>query len=344
VQDGYVDARWKYGEIFVGREGRNSGPTMFDGLLLGNYTYSYDHIWGKIGIPQINMETLVTRLNDEFFGDTAVQRYFSWHRLGSHIGPLELALTESIVYGRPGQGFDLHYVNPFGLYYFSEINEEQGGQNANKMVGFQGAWRSPVGNFSLEGYIDDIQAFGGCKGMERECKKPPSGGWTIQADGIPLKGDQRLFVAYTLISNLSYRTFEQPWTDYASYDIALGRGFTDYDEVRAGVDLAAIPDVPLKIYGAFSRQGQGDYRIPFPAVDSFPKVPTFLSGVVSHVYRGGVSGAVSLPWLDVSGDIGINHISNYQHVVGVDKTLFAGRVVVTLTWRRALHGVFEPPD
>ena len=26
LQDGYLDARWKYGEIFIGREGRNSGP------------------------------------------------------------------------------------------------------------------------------------------------------------------------------------------------------------------------------------------------------------------------------------------------------------------------------
>jgi hypothetical protein len=342
IQEGYVDARWRYGEIFLGRAGRNSGPSMFDGLLLGNYTYSYDHIWGRIGIPQLNMETLVTRLNDQFYGDTTVQRYFSWHRLGSHIGPVELAVIESIVYGRPGQGFDLHYVNPFGLYYFSEINEEQGGTNANKMVGLQGAWRSPVGNFSFEAYLDDIQAFGGCAGMEAECKKPPSGGWTLQADGIPLAGDQRLFVAYTIVSNLSYRTFEQPWTEYSSYGIGLGRGFSDYDEIRAGIDLAAIPSVPLKIYAAFSRQGQGDYRIPFPAVDSFPTTKTFLSGVVSHVYRGGVSGAVSLPWLDVSGDIGLNHVSNYQHVPGVDKNLFAGRVMVSLTWRRILSGAFQP--
>jgi hypothetical protein len=322
LQEGYLDARWKYGEIYIGREGRNSGPTMYDGLLLGNYTYSYDHLYGVIGIPQLRMQALVTRLNDEFPGDTAVQRYFSWHRLSSHIKTVELGVTESIVYGRPGQSFVFNYVNPFGLYYFSEINEEQGGANANKMVGVDGAWRSPVGNFSFEWYLDDIQAFGGCGGaMQAQCKKPPSGGWTLQADGVPLVGDQRLFFAYTLVTNLSYRTQEQPWTDYTSYDISLGRGFSDYDEYRAGLDLAAIPEVPLKIYAAYSRQGQGDYRIPFPAISAYPTTPTFLSGIVSHVYRGAVSGAVSLPWLDVSGDVGLNHVSNWDHVVGVDKTV-----------------------
>jgi hypothetical protein len=100
--------------------------------------------------------------------------------------------------------------------------------------------------------------------------------------------------------------------------------------------------VPLKIYAALSRQGQGDYRLPFPPVASWPTTTAFLSGVVSHVYRAGVSGAVSLPWLDVSGDIGLNHVSNYQHVAGDDKNLFAGRVVVSLTWRRLLSGTFQP--
>ena len=342
LQEGYLDARWKYGEIFIGREGRNSGPTLYDGLLLGNYTYSYDHLYGVIGIPQLRMQTLVTRLNDEFYGDTTVQRYFSWHRLSSHIKTVEVGVTESIVYGRPGQSFVANYVNPFGIYYFSEINEQQGGTNANKMVGVDAAWRSRAGNYSFEWYLDDIQAFGGCGGMTLECKKPPSGGWTLQADGIPFIGDQRLFATYTLVTNLSYRTGEQPWTDYASYGVSLGRGFSDYDEWRAGLDLAAIPEVPLKIYAAYSRQGQGDYRIPFPPADSFPTTKTFLAGIVSHVYRGGVSGAVSLPWLDVSGDIGLNHVTNWQHVQGVGKTLFAGRVVVSLTWRRILSGALQP--
>ncbi len=342
LQEGYVDARWKYGEIFVGREGRNSGPSDYDGLLLGNYAYSYDHIYGQVGVPQIHLQWLVTRLNDEQFGDTIEQRYFSWHRIASHIGPVEVAGEESIVYGRPGQSFVLNYVNPVAMYYFTEINEEQGGTNANKMIGMQAAWRSPVGTFSGEFYLNDVQAFSDCTPAVL-CEKPFSGGWTVTANGIPLVGDQRLFASYTRLQNLSYRTFEQKWTDYTSYDVSLGRGYADYDEYRLGLDLAAVPAVPLKIYAAYSRQGQGDYRIPFPPPDSFPVTTGFLSGVVSHVYRGAVSGALSLPWIDVSGDIGINHVSNWQHLPGVDHTHFAGSVKFALTWRRIFGGTFEPP-
>ena len=95
-------------------------------------------------------------------------------------------MSESIVYGRPGQSLVFNYANPFGLYYFSEINEQQGGANTNKMVGVDGAWRSSIGNFSFEWYLDDISAFGGCGAAAPDvCKKPPSGGWTLQLDGIP---------------------------------------------------------------------------------------------------------------------------------------------------------------
>lgn len=294
-------------------------------------------------MPQLHLQALVTRLNDEFYGDTTAQRYFSWHRLASHVGPVEIALSESIVYGRPGQSFVFNYVNPVALYYFSEINEEQGGTNAKKQLDAQGAWRSPIGTYGAEAFLGDIQVGSGCTPAVL-CKKPASFGWTFTADGIPFVGDQRLFAAYTLVSNLAYRDYEQPWTDYTSYDVSLGRGYSDYYELRGGVDLAAIPEVPLKIYAAYSRQGQASYRTPFPPPDSFPVTPTYLSGVVSTVYRGAVSGAVSLPWIDVSGDVGINHVANWEHVVGLRHTQLAGRVVISLAWRRILGGVIEPDE
>src|ERR1700722_550613 len=343
TNEGYIDARWPIAELFIGRELRNWGPTAMPGLLLGDYAYSYDHLYLEVGVPQLHWQFLTTRLNNELSGDTTIQRYFAIHRFGAHLGRWEFGVEESVVYGGAGDSYDFHYVNPFNVYTFSQLNEENGGVGANKNYAVEGAWRSPVGTFSAQVYLDDIQLGSGCN-PEVLCKKPISGGWTVTAEGIPFVGDQRLFASYTLVSNLSYRTYEQPWTDYTSYGVGLGRGYSDYDEWKLGVDLAAVPEVPIKVYGAYSRQGQGDYRIPFPVPDSFPVTPAFLSGIVQYVYRGAVSGAVSLDWLDVSGDVGVNHIVNYQHVEGAHHTSIAGRIQFSLVWARIFGGHIALPS
>ena len=59
---------------------------------------------------------------------------------------------------------------------------------------------------------------------------------------------------------------------------------------------------------------------------------------------GAVSGAVSLSWLDVSGDVGVNHIVNYQHVEGVHHTSIAGRIQFSLVWARIFGGRIPLPS
>jgi hypothetical protein len=343
TQEGYIDARWPIFEVFVGREARNWGPTMMSGLVLGDYAYTYDHLYFQIGVPQFRWQFLTTRLNDEPDGDTAIARYFSIHRFASHIGRVEFGVEESILYGGPGQSYDFHYLNPFNVFTFSELNEENGGSGATKKYSVEGAWRSPVGTFSAQAFLNDVQLFSTCNPVVL-CKKPTSGGWTLAAEGIPFIGDQRLFASYTLVSSLAYRTYEQPWTDYTSEYVSLGRGYSDYDQWQLGVDLAVIPEVPLKVYGAYSRQGQGYYEYPYPPIDSFPETPAFLIGVVSYVYRGAVSGAVSLPWVEVNWDTGIYHVVNYQHVEGVHHTAVSGRVQVSLEWARIFGGRIKVPS
>jgi hypothetical protein len=45
TEDGYVGGQWKYGELAFGRVGRNWGPPTLDGLMLGDYAYTYDHLY-----------------------------------------------------------------------------------------------------------------------------------------------------------------------------------------------------------------------------------------------------------------------------------------------------------
>jgi hypothetical protein len=51
-----------------------------------------------------------------------------------------------------------------------------------------------------------------------------------------------------------------------------------------------------------------------------------------------VSGAASFRWLDVSGDVGINHVTNYNHVAGVTHDDLAARIQVMFVWARIFGG------
>src|SRR5947209_10482714 len=92
TEDGYVGGQWKYGEIAFGRVGRNWGPATLYGLQVGNYAYTYDHLYGRIGTDKIHWSTIITRLNDITVASGQVsQRYFSIHRLSLQRGGWEVA-------------------------------------------------------------------------------------------------------------------------------------------------------------------------------------------------------------------------------------------------------------
>src|SRR5438876_636049 len=116
TEDGYVGGQWKYGEISFGRVGRNWGPPTLYGLMLGNYAYTYDHLYGRIGNDRIHWSTVIARLDDSVPPTgPAIERYFSIHRLALHWKNLELAGTESYVYAGACRGFELSLVNTLNV-------------------------------------------------------------------------------------------------------------------------------------------------------------------------------------------------------------------------------------
>ncbi|MGK2963430.1 MAG: hypothetical protein ACSLFK_15005 [Gemmatimonadaceae bacterium] len=109
--------------------------------------------------------------------------------------------------------------------------------------------------------------------------------------------------------------------------MGLGRGFSDYDEVRAGIDLAVIPRTPLRAYIAHRRQGQGDYRGKYPDPADYGTTPGFLSGNVWTVNRIAMSGASTYGRdFQVTADMGINWNTNRFNVVGQNDKQLEGRL------------------
>ena len=325
TEDGYVGGQWKYGELTFGRVGRNWGPPTLYGLMLGNYAYTYDHLYGLIGTDKVHFSTVIARLDDSVPpAAPQIQRYFSIHRLAFRLGNWEIAGTESYVYSGVGRGFEPTLANPFNIYALSWRNERQDG---NLGLGGEAAVRTErFGTLAGQLFIDDFQIDRGCN---PNCKQPSSYALTLAAEGLPLAGDQRWFASYTRVSNLAYRN-KNPNENYEVFGVGLGRGFSDYDEVKAGIDLAVVPRTPLRLYVAHRRQGEGSYNTPFPLPADYATTPGIFSGVVMGVTRAGLSGAASLKYFELNGDLGINHITNDAHVTGVSRTAFEGRLKIVL--------------
>jgi hypothetical protein len=321
TEDGYVGGQWKYGELSFGRVGRNWGPPALDGLMLGDYAYTYDHLYGLIGSDKIHWSTVIARL-DNFVPTTGpeYQRYFSIHRLAVHLANWEFAASESYVYAGISRGFEPTLANPFNVFGLSWRNERVDG---NLGLGGEISMRTDTrGTFAGQLFIDDYQIDHSCN---PNCKQPSSYALTLSAEGLPLVGDQRWFASYTRVSNLAYRN-KNPTENYEVYGVGLARGFSDYDEIKAGLDLAVLPISPLRLYAAHRRQGQGDYNVPFPDPTQYATTPGIFSGIVMGVTRVGVSGASKWRDVELGGDIGLNHVRNDGHVTGATRTAFEGRV------------------
>ena len=329
IEDGYVGGQWKYGEITVGRMARNWGPPQLDGMQLGHYAYTYDQLYGKVGSSAIHISTVLARLEDDSVGTgRQVARYFSVHRLALRHATWEIGLTESYIYSGVGRGFEPALSNPFNLYSLSWRNERADG---NLAMGMDAMWRSRrFGILSTQIFLDDLQI----DKCDTVCHEPSSYGVTFSAEGLPLHGDHRAFASYTRVTNLAYRT-PNPSERYAIFNVGLGRGFSDYDEARVGADLALIKRTPLRLYAAYRRQGQGDYRIAYPPKPAYTTTRGIFSGIVMKVARIGMTAATTFRAFEGSADIGFNHATNADHVLGRSSSAFEGRVKIS--WIPSFH-------
>ena len=331
TEDGYVSGQWKYGELSFGRVGRNWGPPTLYGLQVGNYAYTYDHLYGLIGNDKIHFSTVIARLDNlQLPSGDQDQRYFSIHRLAFRRGRWEVAGTESYVYTGVGRGFEPSLANPFNIYGLSWRNEKQDG---NLGLGAEAAFRSGrFGTLAGHLFIDDLQI----DRCNPNCREPSSYGLTLAAEGLPLRGDQRWFTSYTRVSYLAYRT-PTPAETYTVFGVGLGRGFSDYDEVKIGADLAVVPRTPLRLYLAHRRQGEGDYRSTYPLPANYATTPGIFGGVVMGVTRVGLSGASRWRDFELGGDLGVNHNTNDLHVSGASRTAFEGRFRIALEPRWSIN-------
>ena len=323
-EDAYASAQWGHGELFLGRLGRSWGPPGVRGLQVGDGTYGFDQVFARLSGERIRVSMLVGRLEDWRYGtDSVASRWFAVHRLALKVGPLEVGGTESMLFGGVGRGFELAYANPLTAYDITQYNEDEQG---NVNVGVDVALRlGTLGTLAAQGMLDDLQI----DECTPSCEEPPSYGLTVAWDGLAL-GSHTLFASYTRLTNLAYRT-PAAHEAYAFRGVGLGHTFTDYDEARAGAELALVPWTVLRPYVAIRRQGEGSLTTPFPTPPEYAGTPTFLAGTVMRVERVALAATALLGGrVALEGDLGYNRMRNASHIAGARESSFEGRLAGTI--------------
>jgi hypothetical protein len=329
-QEAYAAYRSRLLDVDFGNVSRNWGPPMFPGLLLSSWTPSIDHLYVRFGPPAVSVILLVAQLDrmTNQAGDLS-NRYFYAGRL--QVRParwIDLAAWQGTIASGPGRNIDLWFLNPIKTTFQSRDEHQQA---ANVWLGGDGEMR--LGRFTLDGSltVDDWQLFksGGAGDQE-----PPSYAGSVSVSTYA--GPVGLRVGYTRVSNLMYRTTdpsESPITGVnpsrGRVGTGLARNYSDYEQATLQATVMPLPGVLLQPEITWLRQGEGDFRLPFPTAAEYATTPTIFVGVVERTWRTALRASVHLPFdLTVEGDAGAHFLANANHVPGATQTDFVGSLIV----------------
>jgi hypothetical protein len=326
--EAYVDARWRFGELFFGSLDRNWGPPALEGLIVSPSPYSYDHLALSLGTRRIQIQGIVTQLNDMADTSGANHRYFLAHRLLWRPSDVTtLGLWEGAIAAGPARTLEPWFANILNVGLLVEYDRNI---KVNSLLGVDFESRLSGVKLFAQALLDDIQ-------IDRAAasdSEPPSYGITLGAEtvvrGVLITG------FYTQVANLTYRT-PNPAEAVESRLVGLGRNFSDYDQLTLRAGLLAGPGVLLQPEATLLRQGEGDFRLPYPPVASYGTTPTLFAGVVERTVRLALGAVWQRGAWGVSGNGGVHVIHNAGHVTGVNRTKWIG--ALTLAYRFHVEGV-----
>ena len=321
--EAYVSAQWSFGELFFGSVDRNWGPQFTDGLLVSPSPYSYDHLDVRLGTSGVNLEGLITQLDD--IADTSgtpQHRYFIAHRFT--VRPpwtWTFSLWEGTIVAGTDRQLEPWFANIFSLGLLQQYDQNS---QANNLVGFDVTTRVKRTQLFGSVLIDDIQV----DRSNASDKEPSSYGFTLGAQGGLGRYGWTAF--YTQVANLTYRT-PNPAEAVMRRGVGLGRNFSGYDQLTLRGSMIAGPGVLLEPEVTLLRQSQADFRLPYPTVAQYDSTPTLFAGTVTRTLRLALAGRVARARWVLSGDGGVHLIKN-----GPERTRWVG--TVQLQWRTRKDG------
>lgn len=326
----YIAAQARFGELFFGIVDRNWGPPALEGLLVSPAPYGYDHVFLALGTSAIRVEGLIAQLDD--LPDTAgVQhhRYYVAHRLLLRPrGRTTFALWEGTLVAGPERTLEPWYANILNLGLLAQYDQ---GSSANNQLGMDLETRIGRARLFASVLIDDIQVDRGGAGDD----EPTSYGLTLGARGGV--GHLSWTSFYTRVANLTYRTPLVTET-IMRRGVGLARDFSDYDQITLRASTLIGPGILVTPEVTLLRQGEGDFRQPYPPAANYATTPVFLAGIVERTVRLAVGARADSRRLGLRGDAGVHFVRNAGHVSGARDTRFVGSVALEyrLTWSSVL--------
>lgn len=240
-------------------------------------------------------------------------RYLAGHRLEYQLNRnWQIAFGEMVVFGGPGRGVELGYLNPLLFFHGSQLNEDV---NDNTLLfGELTAQPIPKTKLFAQLVIDDFQIDSQARG-DRE---PTQFALRSIVDLVEIVHHTDLRIGYTRVSNWTYNQIDpRNRYSYLGRPIADVRG-NDYDEASLGIRRWFTPASSLTATVTYRRQGEGriaaewtepwilatgDYQEPFP------------TGVVESTLQPSLTFRGTLaPWLLLYAEGGIGFIRNERNV------------------------------
>jgi hypothetical protein len=323
--EAYVDARWRFASVFFGSLDRNWGPPMTQGLIVSASPYSYDHLGLTLGTPRVQLQALLTQLDDlPDTNGTPTHRYFVARRL--LVRPCDrttLALWEGSLSAGPARTLEPWFANLLNLALLVEYDQNV---TVNSLLGADFASR--VGRLTVfaQLLLDDVQ-------IDRRTQsdsEPSQYAFTVGARAAVRRMSWTVF--YTQVANLAYRT-PNPGEVLQRRSIGLARSFSDYDQVTLTASALAAPGLLVSPEATLVRQGEGDFRLPYPPVSVWGTTPNILSGVVERTVRFALGASWQHSRWGLAGNGGVHFVHNAGHVTGASDTRWVGSIGASYRFR-----------
>lgn len=348
TEQAYIALQYRWVQAKFGRDFLQIGPGRSGQLLFSDNSQPFDMYHFRLGNKFLQFSFWGIALDRMTVTDStrtpamfAANRYLNGHRLSLNIkNKFFFGISEAVLYGGPNRGWEFGYMNPAGLYYAHNVNQEPGVSEGNLF--YQIDWDLYLfPNWEIYGefLIDDFQVDNESPGdlEPNELGLIAGVNW---ANPLGLQGG--LFNAeYVQVRNRTYNVAANAWNKYLHRNEVIGYSLGNNFE-RIGVSLGdwIRPELNLRLFATLVRQGEGSVQGEFNndfmnyTVEEGYSEP-FPFGVVERHLQWGVSAFYKPHSLGhVQVDLGFNDFKNYGNVEGTTFSEFSARFSLWLQWSR----------